>query len=878
MATMNGAAYAAFVVRLSEPNATAINVAWRTEDGTGHAGTDYKASSGTVTFPPGVVEQSIQVEVYGRSPQDSTEDRTFLIRLDPPIEAILENATAECVITVVTLDGATFTQLYLPAGPQGRPGVGNTGLNTYELAKLNGYVGTLAQWLQTVTGRSIELINDGTWIKWRPQNTEAPQPWQNLVQLSTLKGAPGTNGTDGKQVQLQKSSTAIQWRLEGGSWADLVQLSDLKGAKGDPLNPRGDWVSGTTYNVGDYVTAIATNSTTAKSLYFLLGSASYVSTTPPKSDSAHWSELAAPQGVPGNNIELQKTATYIQWRVVGDSTWQNLVALADLTGAPGTPGTNGKSVELQKTSTYVQWRLVGDTTWQNLVAIADITGSPGATGKNIELQKGTTYIQWRVVGDTTWQNLVLLSDLTGAPGAAGTNGATWTSGAVAPSSANGANGDFYLRTDTSQIYQKSAGAWAVVLTLPSAAGIQWFSGTGVPSNTTGKDNDLHLHETTGEIRKRTTTSGTTSWGVIATIPKFATSAEAKAAASSTVAATPAGVREFIEQYGFTANYMNDSTDLNTITSTTDRTVCFGFNASTANTPSAGSYGRGIMIAGGGNYSTQIAWINTTGLMYIRFHNGTTWTPWSAYLLSTTNNWSGIQVFNGGIRVGDASPSTTGMEFGNVSGVATSPYIDFHSGATPVDYDARLISLGGNGTSGAGQVWLHASVFRPGDNNVTSLGDAATKWTTVYATNATISTSDARLKTDPREMTLAEITAFSAIARLPNLWKWIERVEEEGDAARLHSGPTVQAAIAIMEANGLEWSEYSCFCYDKWDAQEESTVEVDGKVKVLVKARDAGDKYSFRKEELLMLITRALAHKQDDLEARIIALEEKASRQ
>lgn len=651
MATMNGAAYAAFVVRLSEPNATAINVAWRTEDGTGHAGTDYKASSGTVTFPPGVVEQSIQVEVYGRSPQDSTEDRTFLIRLDPPIEAILENATAECVITVVTLDGATFTQLYLPAGPQGRPGVGNTGLNTYELAKLNGYVGTLAQWLQTVTGRSIELINDGTWIKWRPQNTEDPQPWQNLVQLSTLKGAPGTNGTDGKQVQLQKSSTAIQWRLEGGSWADLVQLSDLKGAKGDPLNPRGDWVSGTTYNVGDYVTAIATNSTTAKSLYFLLGSASYVSTTPPKSDSAHWSELAAPQGVPGNSIELQKTSTYIQWRVVGDTAWQNLVALADLKGDPGTPGTNGKNIELQKTSTYVQWRLVGDTTWQNLVAIADITGTPGATGKNIELQKGTTYIQWRVVGDTTWQNLVALTDLTGAPGAAGTNGASWLpSGTGAPSAAAGADGWLYLSTDTSQIYQKASGAWAVVLTLPSATAIQWFSGTSVPSNTTGKDNDLHLHETTGEIRKRTTTSGTTSWGIIATIPKFATSAEGKAAARTDVAATPVNVREFMEQYGFTSNYMNDSTDLNTITSTTDRTVCFGFNASTANIPLTGAYGRGIMIAGGGNYSTQIVWINGTNDQYVRFHNGTSWTAWTKQAFNQNDNtntaWKTITLLNG----------------------------------------------------------------------------------------------------------------------------------------------------------------------------------------------------------------------------------------
>lgn len=46
-------------------------------------------------------------------------------------------------------------------------------------------------------------------------------------------------------------------------------------------------------------------------------------------------------GAPGAEIELQKSATYIQWRYVGDATWINLVALSDLKGADGTNGTNG---------------------------------------------------------------------------------------------------------------------------------------------------------------------------------------------------------------------------------------------------------------------------------------------------------------------------------------------------------------------------------------------------------------------------------------------------------------------------------------------------------------------------------------------------------
>lgn len=636
MADENGAAYAVFSVRLSGASDNLINVAWHTEDGTGHAGTDYKATSGTVTFQPGETEKQIQVEVYGRTPGQSTEDRTFLIRLLPPIGAVLEAATAECTISVVTEDDAIFTVVYLPAGPRGRPGDGGLpGLSTFELAKLNGFVGTLAQWLATVTGRNIELQKGTTHIQWRPVETEHPQPWQDLVALADITGDPGD---DGKEVELQKTSTAIQWRLEGGAWADLVLLSDLK-ADPQPLKNRSNWVSGTTYNPGDYVAATATTSS-AKSLYFLIDAVSYVSTIAPKDDLTHWLELSPPAGPPGKRIELQKGTTAIQYRYEGDTNWIDLVALSDL---EGNPGVNGREIQLQKGTSYIQWRYDGDSAWTNLVALADLTG---ANGKNIELQKGATYIQWRVVGDASWTNLIAIADITGSPGA---NGATWLSGAGVPSSSVGNDGDFFLRTDNAQIYKKSSGAWAVIMTIGSNA-IQWFSSASVPSNTTGKDGDLHLHETTGEIRKRTTVSGTTSWNVIVTIPKFATSAEAKAAASSTVAATPAGVREFMEQYGFTASYMTDSTDLNTITSTTDRTVCFGFNASTANIPVAGSYGRGIMIAGGGNNSTQVAWINGSIDQYVRFHNGSTWTAWvkQAFNINdiTTTAWSTPSLLNG----------------------------------------------------------------------------------------------------------------------------------------------------------------------------------------------------------------------------------------
>lgn len=47
-------------------------------------------------------------------------------------------------------------------------------------------------------------------------------------------GTNGTNGIDGKNVELRKTVSAIQWRLDGGTWADIVLLSEITGPQGTP--------------------------------------------------------------------------------------------------------------------------------------------------------------------------------------------------------------------------------------------------------------------------------------------------------------------------------------------------------------------------------------------------------------------------------------------------------------------------------------------------------------------------------------------------------------------------------------------------------------------------------------------------------------------
>jgi len=141
---------------------------------------------------------------------------------------------------------------------------------------------------------------------------------------------------------------------------------------------------------------------------------------------------------------------------------------------------------------------------------------------------------------------------------------------------------------------------------------------------------------------------------------------------------------------------------------------------------------------------------------------------------------------------------------------------------------------------------------PGADNSQTLGDAAQRWSVVWAGTATISTSDAREKTEVRQLSAAEIAAASALAKEIGAFKFLSAMAEKGDSAREHIGMTVQRAIEVMEAHGLDPFAYSFICYDKWDETPEAP---------------AGDRYSFRESGLYAFIAAGF-------EARLAALEAK----
>lgn len=157
---------------------------------------------------------------------------------------------------------------------------------------------------------------------------------------------------------------------------------------------------------------------------------------------------------------------------------------------------------------------------------------------------------------------------------------------------------------------------------------------------------------------------------------------------------------------------------------------------------------------------------------------------------------------------------------------------------------------------------------PAQDNTYAIGSSVSRATSIFATNGTIQTSDARMKTDVRKMSDAELSAAKDIAREFGFFQWIERVKTEGDAARWHAGITVQRVISIMTSYGLDPMAYGFVCYDSWEEQEIVSVDPDNQSKTITKI-EAGDRYSLRYSELSIFIARGLEQRISELEDKLL---------
>ena len=91
-----GTQNAAFVVSLSTASATPVTVAYTTVNGTATAGNDFTATAGTLTFAPGVTQQTINVPIKGDTVDEY--NNTFNVQLSNPAGATIDVAAAQGLI------------------------------------------------------------------------------------------------------------------------------------------------------------------------------------------------------------------------------------------------------------------------------------------------------------------------------------------------------------------------------------------------------------------------------------------------------------------------------------------------------------------------------------------------------------------------------------------------------------------------------------------------------------------------------------------------------------------------------------------------------------------------------------------------------------
>jgi uncharacterized repeat protein (TIGR01451 family) len=92
----SGTTDAVFNVRLSEASPLSVGVQFATADVTAMAGSDYLATNGLLTFPPGVTNLSLRVPVRGDALHEP--DETFLLNLSNPVNAVLSDALGVGII------------------------------------------------------------------------------------------------------------------------------------------------------------------------------------------------------------------------------------------------------------------------------------------------------------------------------------------------------------------------------------------------------------------------------------------------------------------------------------------------------------------------------------------------------------------------------------------------------------------------------------------------------------------------------------------------------------------------------------------------------------------------------------------------------------
>ncbi|WP_347220416.1 Calx-beta domain-containing protein [Mycolicibacterium poriferae] len=205
-----------FTVTLDKASDETVTVQYSTSDGTAIAGVDYTATTGTVTFAPGVTTQLVHVDVIGDAAAESNE--TFTVTLSSPVGATLADGSAIGTIT----DDDTVTTV---------PGLnsGNPGDELWGEAFYAPYV-DMGLWpvpdlVAIAQGRGASLVTLG-FLQATPDGKLA---WAGLSALAPDSDFEQAQAINSSIAALQAAGGDVMISLGGASGTSLAQWYATRG-------------------------------------------------------------------------------------------------------------------------------------------------------------------------------------------------------------------------------------------------------------------------------------------------------------------------------------------------------------------------------------------------------------------------------------------------------------------------------------------------------------------------------------------------------------------------------------------------------------------------------------------------------------------------
>lgn len=150
------------------------------------------------------------------------------------------------------------------------------------------------------------------------------------------------------------------------------------------------------------------------------------------------------------------------------------------------------------------------------------------------------------------------------------------------------------------------------------------------------------------------------------------------------------------------------------------------------------------------------------------------------------------------------------------------FTNSYQGGTNLRYISKAVlstsdykhATGSYGTTSV-EVDSVSNSFSPTTDNVHDLGSSSLRWNDVYATNATIQTSDRNQKEQIEELSEQEKTVAVECKSLIRKFKWKDAVLEKGTDARFHFGVVAQDLEKAFSDGGLDARAYGIFIEAKW---------------------------------------------------------------